>query len=223
VRRAWLYYFASNTVRRRCAKCFRSDSVKRWIGEQNENAIRDYLGHAVHAYRGPARLSFIRITNGPTLSTPSRRFSVASNGSLTEMPGSPFPTGGVGATGKSFGSNHILVTPQGFLIAANGGSQTLSVFSVNPVSGRPVQVAGSPFSSGEPIVPFEPDISLAVTPDGKYLITGHHSSGHVNVFAIGSNGALSRTASSPFNIGIGISGMTVTPNGKFLAVAELWR
>jgi hypothetical protein len=130
-------------------------------------------------------------------------FSVASNGSLTEIPGSPFPTGGVGATGRAFGSNHILVTTQGFLVAANGGSQTLSVFSVNPVSGRPVPVAGSPFSTGEPIVPFEPDISLSVTPDGKHLITGHRSlltdqRGHLNVFAIGTNGALSRTANSPF-------------------------
>ncbi len=151
-------------------------------------------------------------------------FSVASSGSMTEIPGSPFPTGGVGAAGKSFGSNHILVTTQGFLVAANGGSQTLSVFSVNPASGRPAPVAGSPFATGEQIVPSEPDISLAATPDGKYLITGHNSNGHLNVFTIGPNGALSRTANSPLNIGgPGLAGIAVTANGRFLAVAELSR
>lgn len=147
-------------------------------------------------------------------------FRVDSHGVLTQLPESPYITGGMGASGGTFASKHLLAIPQGFLFVANGGSQTISAFSVDPSTGALATVPGSPFPTGEPVVAFEPDISLAATPDGKYLLSGHGSSGHLDVYSVSSNGSLTRTAGSPFNVGISLAGMSVTPNGHFLAIAK---
>ena len=80
-------------------------------------------------------------------------FSRAGDGSLTALPGSPFPAGGLGITptfalGPFDSDQEVIVNPQGtMLFAVNGGSDTIAVFWINN-DGSLTPVKGSPFPSG---------------------------------------------------------------------------
>jgi 6-phosphogluconolactonase (cycloisomerase 2 family) len=80
-------------------------------------------------------------------------FSRANDGSLTPLPGSPFPAGGTGITptfalGPFDSDQEIIVNPsQTMLFAVNGGSDTIAVFGINK-DGSLTPVNGSPFPSG---------------------------------------------------------------------------
>jgi 6-phosphogluconolactonase len=116
-------------------------------------------------------------------------FSVnPSNGVPTPVPGSPFATGGVAAgIGMS-----LSATPDGsFLVAANGSSLTITVFSI-AADGSLSQVAGSPFPSGAAG-------SLAgarVTSDGKFLAVTS-APGAISIYSISQTGALAPVSGFP--------------------------
>lgn len=76
------------------------------------------------------------------------------DGTLAPLPGSPFLTGGSGVANPSEGlgpddsDNPIAISADGqFLLAVNGGSNTIAVFSIN-LDGSLSPVPGSPFASG---------------------------------------------------------------------------
>ena len=76
------------------------------------------------------------------------------DGTLAPLPGSPFLTGGSGVAnpnevlGPDDSDNPIAISSDGqFLLAVNGGSNTIAVFGINP-DGSLSPVAGSPFPSG---------------------------------------------------------------------------
>jgi 6-phosphogluconolactonase (cycloisomerase 2 family) len=75
------------------------------------------------------------------------------DGSLTPLPGSPFPTGGLGITptfalGPFDSDQDVIINREGSLLfAVNGGSDTIAVFRINP-DGSLAPVDGSPFPSG---------------------------------------------------------------------------
>ena len=146
-------------------------------------------------------------------------FSVASNGTLTPVPGSPFATRGIGrVVGALSASNHITVDNIGnFLFASNASSNDVSVFSINAGSGTLSLVAGSPFATGG----FGGvGISLSSTPDGRFLMAANGGSNNLTVFSIASSGALTPITDSPFPALSLPEGIKVSPDGKFLAVAE---
>jgi len=64
-------------------------------------------------------------------------------------------------------------------------------------------------------------ISLAASPNGKFLYAGNFDSMNISAFEIGPHGELMPVTAFPFpfNIGDSPTGMKVSPNGKFLAVA----
>jgi hypothetical protein len=75
-------------------------------------------------------------------------------GKLIELPGSPFFTGGSGISnpnhvaGPNESDNEIKISNDGrFLLAANSGSNTIAVFSIN-ADGSLTPTPGSPFPSG---------------------------------------------------------------------------
>ena len=75
-------------------------------------------------------------------------------GKLIQLPGSPFFTGGAGinnpahVAGPNESDNEIKISNDGrFLLAANSGSNTIAVFSIN-ADGSLTTVPGSPFPSG---------------------------------------------------------------------------
>ena len=162
-------------------------------------------------------------TNNDRLSTANSvsAFSVAANGALAPVPGSPFLTGGTGVGGGFFASNRITTAiVKDFLYAGNAGSNNVSAFSVNPATGVLTTVPGSPFATGGIADGF--GISLATTPDDNFLIAANGGSNTITVYTIAANGALGQVPGSPFPGGSGGSpdGIKVTPDGKFLAVAK---
>lgn len=111
------------------------------------------------------------------------------NGSLSLVPGSPFATGGLaGGIGIS-----LDCTPDGnFLIAANGGSNNITVFSI-AANGALTPVAGSPFFAGSSA----PD-GIKIAPNGQFLSVALLGGDQIGMFSIAANGALTPVPGSPF-------------------------
>jgi 6-phosphogluconolactonase len=172
------------------------------------------------ALRVMAQGTFVYTNNDRTPNTLSA-FSAAVDGSLSPVPGSPFATGGNGGGGSVFASNRITTAVvKNFLFAGNGGSDNVSAFSIDPVTGVLTSVPGSPFATGG--VAGLSGMSLTTTPDDKFLIVANGSSLNITVFSVAANGALSPVTGSPFASGAGgpLASAKVTSDGKFVAVSS---
>ncbi len=159
-------------------------------------------------------------TNNDRIPNSVSAFSAAANGVLSPVPGSPFATGGNGAGGGFFASNRITTAiMKNVLYVANAGSNNVSAFSIDPVTGVLTPVPGSPFATGG--VADGIGTSLTATPDNKFLIAANGASMTITVFSVAANGALSQVAGSPFASGAsgGLASAKVTSDGKFLAVS----
>jgi len=139
-------------------------------------------------------------------------FSVDATGSLTELPNSPFATGGSGTGGGGYAVNRIVVAGN-FLYASNGGSQSIAAFAIDPSLGGLTSVTTSPYSTG---ATGWSDISLAASSNGQFLFAGVTANNAINTFSIAADGSLS--LSSSVAIGKAPAGMKVSPDGKYLAV-----
>jgi 6-phosphogluconolactonase (cycloisomerase 2 family) len=102
-------------------------------------------------------------------------------GVLTTIAGSPFVTGGVG---DGVGISLTATPDDKFLIAANGASSTVTVFSI-AANGSLSPVPGSPFPSGAAGLLAD----AKVTSDGKFLAVTS-APGNITMFSISSAGAL---------------------------------
>ena len=172
------------------------------------------------AVRLMAQGTFVYTNNDRTPNTISA-FSAAANGALSPVPGSPFTTGGNGGGGSVFAANRITTNVvKNFLFAGNGGSDNVSAFSIDPVTGVLTTVPGSPFATGG--VAGLNGMSLTVTPDEKFLIVANGTSLNITVFSIAANGALSPVAGSPFASGAAgpLASAKVTSDGRFVAVSS---
>ena len=146
-------------------------------------------------------------------------FSVASNGTLTLISGSPFLTGGTGNGGGFFATNRTRAGIVGnCLFASNTGSNDVSAFTIDTTTGVLALVAGSPFPTGG--LGDGLGIAVAPTPNGMFLITANAGSINASVFSVAAGCALTPIAGSPFPLMLTPDGIKVTQNGSFLAVAE---
>jgi YVTN family beta-propeller protein len=113
-------------------------------------------------------------------------FSIGSGGALTPVNGSPFA---VGAQPSA-----ITVTPNGTLLyVANGGSNNISAFVIDSGTGTLGAVSGSPFPTGGRGPSY-----LAAT--GTFVYAAELGTNDVAALAIGTNGALTAVAGSPFSV-----------------------
>ena len=139
-------------------------------------------------------------------------YQYAANGTLQQIPGSPFLTKGTGVSnlGQILGPNDketpVIIYKNEFLLAVNGGSNTIAVFRIVG-NGRLLHVPGSPFSCGG-VNP----VSLATS--GNYLYVVNKSQDpmrptnilpNYTTFTIEPNGSLSPVAGSKFETGPGVS------------------
>lgn len=133
-------------------------------------------------------------------------FTSASDGVLTEVtPRTPL--------GSSASQPQLLVMDPGgaFLYAMNGGSNNISVFSINSGTGALTQVANSPFSIGLP------PLNMQVTPSGNFLyvsvaggVAGSNN-GSIAAFSVNSGaltlvGLTSTAGVNPYGLAIDHSG-----------------
>src|SRR5215470_7173721 len=146
-------------------------------------------------------------------------FNIGSNGALTRVTGSPFAV--VGGSSPGF----LLLHPSGnFLYASNLNSPTgsISAFSINPTTGALTQIAGSPFPT---VGSFPGPSIMANDPAGKFLYVSLSGTANANnqvaAFTVNSStGALTPIAGSPVTVGRDPQGLAVTPDGKFLFIAD---
>jgi 6-phosphogluconolactonase (cycloisomerase 2 family) len=117
-------------------------------------------------------------------------------GALTEIPGAPFFVG-VAQVHASLTGEFLLGVAQ----IQDAGSATdthIHVFAINPTTGVPTEVNGSPFLTAS--APFD----FAISPNGKFVYTVGTPSGTTTLGAIEgfqmdlTSGALTKLAGSPF-------------------------
>jgi 6-phosphogluconolactonase (cycloisomerase 2 family) len=109
-------------------------------------------------------------------------FSRHADGSLTPLPGSPFPAGGLGITptfalGPFDSDQNVIVNPEHTLLfAVNGGSDTVAVFRING-DGSLTPVEGSPFPSGG-----SNPVSVGLSGDVLCVVNQNQDPGHPGPF-----------------------------------------
>jgi 6-phosphogluconolactonase (cycloisomerase 2 family) len=163
-----------------------------------------------------AQSNYVYVNNQATSNTISA-YSVSPSGALTAVPGSPFLTGGQGATVNCYGLDRIVISaPNNLLFVTNTLDLTISALQINPASGSLTAVAGSPFASGLSLDACQ-GMSLAATPDGKFLMAS--SNGQIQTFTIAPTGALTLVATTP-NCCTPMVSMRISPNGQFLATSN---
>src|SRR6185503_10624635 len=141
-----------------------------------------------------------------------------SDGTLTEVEGSPFAAGGKGLivpSGGDFDAQGAIRIHGKHLIATNPGSNTIAVFNIT-ASGKLEPVDGSPFASGgvTPLsVSVHGDLVYFANPNRKPNITG---------FRISDDGKLMAIPGSTieFTRGLGPAQVEFSPKGGVLAVTE---
>ena len=135
-------------------------------------------------------------------------FAIASDGSLTPVPGSPFAVGTAG-TSPSF----LAVHPGGsFLYAADPATNTVMGFAIGG-NGAITPIAGSPFAAGLGTS------ALSITPQGSFLYASNSGDNTVSGYSINNSGALTQVSGSPFLTGGNVPGF-VLATGSFVYVAD---
>lgn len=117
-----------------------------------------------------------------------------SSGALTQIAGSPFPTGN--------DPQGIATDPSGkFLYTANIQDKTVSAFTIDS-SGALTVVSGSPFTTQAA------PAALAIDPAGQFLFVGESANSGMEAFNINATtGALTAVTGSPFTTGGAVSGL----------------
>ncbi len=143
-------------------------------------------------------------------------FSVHEKGSLTDVPGSPFLTGGSGGGGGFIASNRIIVVGN-FLYASNSVTNDISGFFMDPDAGNLTPIPDSPFPTGGIA---GDGFSLAATPDGQFLYAAQDYSATIRIFGIDpEDGRLTPIGGLVPVGGPGANAMKLSPDGKWLALS----
>ena len=156
--------------------------------------------------------------------------SYGKNGNLLPESTRSFPTGGKGekfvhggSAGTFAGDHQVTMSPDGrFLLAVNGGSNTIAVFQVNHHTGALTPVQGSPFNSGG-----ENPISIDVS--GNLVVVANHGlipgqkppgNGNLTSFKFSSSGRLTKisTVSAPG----GPIESAISPNGRVVFSSDFF-
>ena len=133
----------------------------------------------------------------------------ATTGLPTVVGGSPFSAG--------TNPNAVTVSPNGkFLYVANGGG-TVSAYRINSTTGELTSIGAAVAAGTSPS-------GVTVSPDGSFLYVSNQGSNNVSAYTItAGSGALVPLGGgigNPFLAGTNPRGVTVSPNGQFLYVAN---
>jgi 6-phosphogluconolactonase len=148
----------------------------------------------------PADAQFLYVNNNGSPNMISA-FHVNSAGTLTPVPGAPFPTGGDGGLCADPGSTRTIHPSGGRLYATNSTSGNVSGFNIAN-DGSLTPVPGSPF----PMSPGGNPIGVAASANGQFLFVGRGPfppGAGIDVFQINADGSLTLVPGSPFGVGGG--------------------
>ncbi len=143
-------------------------------------------------------------------------FAIQKDGTLVELDGSPYATGGVAAGGYYAADRIALARGKNLLFVSNVVDSTISVFKVNQLKGTLTQI-GVPVASGGTM---GSSGSLAVSANDKFLFVANDTTNDISAFAISSSGDLTPVTGSPFAIGTFTDGINLNLAGNILYVAD---
>ena len=149
----------------------------------------------------------------PSINGDVSGFVINQDGTLTELSGSPFPSGGETFDGQ-VGQAHIVIVGD-HLYSSNSAGASIAAFSIDPATGNLTPISGTPFRIG--VITNGSGLSLAATPNGRYLFAGSPFAHVILTFAIEADGSLTGPIQTLHTTLIDTQ-MVVSPNGKFLAV-----
>jgi len=119
-------------------------------------------------------------------------FSLATDGTLTALPGSPFASGTNFGTSVGTGFNAAVIDPAGAHLYAESATSVYG-FTIDQSSGELTPIPGAfPFTTGSPL-------ALAFDPSGRYLFVSQL--GGIWSYSVSSDGVPTLVPSSPFAIG----------------------
>jgi DNA-binding beta-propeller fold protein YncE len=180
-----------------------SNNVSGFLIDGTTGALTPFPGSPYPAGTSPAWVDveppfYPNPLGGPTLvfvansgSNDVSVYSIAANGDLGPVPGSPFP---VGDGPSSIGIGNAV--PLKYVYVGNSRSSNISGFSIDPNTGIMTPLPGSPFASGK-----NPS-AVAVSPGRRLLFAANQGSNNLSAFRIDdSTGALVPLAGSPFAVG----------------------
>ena len=128
-------------------------SPVRWVAVALASIVSGWGWSAPSLAAPPEAANVVYVESNDPAGNAILAYARSSDGSLTPLPGSPFPTGGLGITptfnlGPFDSDQNLILNPsKNYLFAVNGGSDSISVFRVAR-DGSLAHVAGSPFPSG---------------------------------------------------------------------------
>lgn len=147
--------------------------------------------------------------------SPGKVYGYAQNpvsGALITIVGSPFSIAGNNST---YG---VAIHPNNnFIYAANVSSHTISVYSINPLTGA-LTAVGTPTDSES-----TGTNGLFFHPSGQFLYATNQSGNSITGFNVASDGTLAVMAGSPFATtgASSINGVVVSADGQFLYAASM--
>ena len=144
-------------------------------------------------------------------------FLIGKNGVLIQVPGSPYPTGGVGGGGGYIAATKIMVVGT-FLYATNDSTRNVSGFSIDPHTGSLTPVPGSPFSTGGRVAYGS---SVAATVDGQFLYVVSDRSADIRIFRIDPDNGRLTGIGEPVRLPGPVdsaNSMKVSSDGRWLAL-----
>ncbi|HUZ47588.1 MAG TPA: beta-propeller fold lactonase family protein [Terriglobia bacterium] len=187
--------------------------------------MKAFLGGILMLAFVPASLMALNVVytnNDLTAANTVSAYSVDTNGTMSIL--ATYSTGGKGTAGSLYSADRIIIVKTSlnntFLYASNAGSNDVSGFALDPTTGALTLVSPTPYPTGTYNDGYESGISLAATPDGKYLYAGSTGfSGQITIFQIDpSTGAL--TANPTLMQADGpMTSMKVSPTGGLLVAA----
>jgi 6-phosphogluconolactonase len=126
-------------------------------------------------------------------------FSVAGDGSLTPVPGSPFPAGTV----PSAVAPNYDFYPVPFVFVANSQSNDVSIYRIDDTTGVLTPLAGSPFPVGSgPSSIVVGGTDYEIISGNLFVYVSNAGSNDMSVFSINvAGGALTPVPGSPFGLG----------------------
>jgi 6-phosphogluconolactonase (cycloisomerase 2 family) len=153
---------------------------------------------------------YINNDQQPSNSVSAYRIDPATGG-IVLIDGSPYFTGGAGP--EFPGDVRMLALHEGTrrLFASNVNS--IAVFDIDPVTGAPTVVDGSPFGTNTDKI-----FGLAVAPDGAIVYAAAFFMDSVVIMDVAADGTLSENGSSPVAAVNQADIPVITPDGAFLYV-----
>jgi hypothetical protein len=134
-------------------------------------------------------------------------FDLGTDGSMTEVSGSPFAT--------VAGPKPYPVTGTGGLaFAPDGGRAIVSFYFAGGIQGLSVAPSGGVSPAGAPIS--GPSYGgLAMSPDGRFAYLSNGPAGGVRAYAVAADGSVTTLGGGPFGSGLARD-LALTPDGRYL-------